>query len=44
VRHRLDPGITWFGWHLPVAAEAAMVVVLGVAMLAAAIVRFARTE
>jgi ABC-2 type transport system permease protein len=44
VRHRLDPGITWFGWHLPVAAEAAMVVVLGVAMLSAAIVRFARTE
>ena len=43
-RRRLDPGITWFGWHLPVLLEVAMVVALGGAMLAAAIARFARTE
>jgi ABC-2 type transport system permease protein len=40
----LDPGVTWFGWHLPPLFEVAMVLVLGVAMLSAAIWRFSRTE
>jgi ABC-2 type transport system permease protein len=43
-RHRLDPGISWFGWHLPPLVEVAMVVLLGVLMTGAAIWRFKRTE
>ena len=43
-RGRLAPGVTWWGWPVPTLAEVAIVVVLGVAMLAAAIVRFSRTE
>jgi len=41
-RATLDPGITWFGWQLPAAFEAGMVLALGVAMLAAAVWRFSR--
>ena len=43
-RRTLDPGVTWFGWHLPPAFEAAMVLLLGLAMMGVAIWRFARTE
>jgi ABC-2 type transport system permease protein len=43
-RRALDPGITWWGWHLPPWFEAAMVLYLGLAMLAAAIHRFSRTS
>lgn len=44
VRHRLAPGITWWGWPVPVVVEVAIVLAVGVAMLAAAVDRFARTE
>jgi ABC-2 type transport system permease protein len=43
-RPRLDPGIGWFGWHLPVVLELAVVLALAGVMLGAAIGRFARTE
>jgi len=43
-RRTLDPGVTWFGWHVPVLVEAALVLVLGMALTAAAIRRFSRTE
>ena len=43
-RAALDPGITWNGWHVPVAVQVAMVVALGVGLLAFAVKRFARTE
>ena len=43
-RHTLAPGVTWWGWHVPPLVEAAMVLALGSAMLAIAIVRFTRTE
>src|SRR6185437_11478351 len=43
-RAALDPGVTWFGWHVPSLLEAAMVVVLGLAMLGIAIWEFSRTE
>jgi ABC-2 type transport system permease protein len=43
-RRTLDPGVTWWGWHLPSAFEAALVVLMGVAMLGVAIRVFARTE
>jgi ABC-2 type transport system permease protein len=40
----LDPGVTWFGWHLPALLEVGMVLVLGTAMLSVAIWKFSRTE
>jgi ABC-2 type transport system permease protein len=40
----LDPGVTWFGWQVPPLLEVAIVLLLGVAMLALAIRRFSRTE
>jgi ABC-2 type transport system permease protein len=43
-RATLDPGVTWFGWHLPAVLEAGMVLALGVAMISVAIWRFSRTE
>ena len=43
-RRTLDPGITWWSWQLPPAFEAGMVLLLGVAMLGAAIWQFTRTE
>ena len=33
----LEPGITWFGWHVPTLAEAGIVVALGLVMLSVAI-------
>jgi ABC-2 type transport system permease protein len=43
-RHTLDPGVTWWGWHLPSMVEAGMVLLLGLAMMGAAIWKFSRTE
>jgi ABC-2 type transport system permease protein len=43
-RRTLDPGVTWFGWHLPPAFEAGMVLLLGLTMMGAAIWQFSRTE
>ncbi|HEV7495815.1 ABC transporter permease [Baekduia sp.] len=43
-RQTLDPGVTWWGWHLPSALEAGIVLALGLAMLSVAIWRFSRTE
>jgi ABC-2 type transport system permease protein len=40
----LSPGVTWFGWHVPALAEVAIVLALGLALLALAIGRFNRTE
>jgi ABC-2 type transport system permease protein len=43
-RHALDPGVTWWTWHVPGLVEAAVVGLLGLAMLAIAIVEFSRAE
>jgi ABC-2 type transport system permease protein len=43
-RHTLDPGVTWWGWHVPGLLEAGVVALLGLLMLAIAIVQFSRTE
>ena len=43
-RRTLDPGITWWGWHLPPLFEAGMVLLLGLAMMGVAIWQFSRTE
>ena len=41
---KLDPGISWWGWHLPAWFEVGMLVLLGLALMGAAIWRFSRTE
>jgi ABC-2 type transport system permease protein len=43
-RQTLDPGITWWGWHVPSAVEAGIVLLLGLAMLTIAIWQFNRTQ
>jgi ABC-2 type transport system permease protein len=43
-RHALDPGVTWWGWHVPAGLEACVVALLGLAMLGIAIWEFSRTE
>jgi ABC-2 type transport system permease protein len=41
-REALAPGVTWWGWPVPAFLEVAIVLVLGVVLLAAAISRFSR--
>ncbi len=43
-RRALDPGVTWFGWHVPTMLEVAVVVVLGLLMLGIAVWEFSSTE
>jgi hypothetical protein len=43
-RQTLDPGVTWWGWHLPPVFEAGMVLLLALVMMGVAIRRFSRTE
>ena len=43
-RHVLDPGLTWWGWRMPALLEAAVVLVLGLALLGIAIWEFSATE
>jgi ABC-2 type transport system permease protein len=40
----LNPGVTWFGWRVPSLAEVGIVLLLGVALLGAAVWKFSRTE
>jgi ABC-2 type transport system permease protein len=42
--HALSPGITWFGWVVPVGLCLAMVAAMGTAFLAIAIAEFRKTE
>ena len=44
VSRSLDPGITWFGWHLPLLFELGIVVLVAAALLGGAIAQFTRTE
>jgi ABC-2 type transport system permease protein len=43
-RRALDPGVTWWGWHVPALLEAGVIVALGLAMLGIAIWEFSVTE
>jgi ABC-2 type transport system permease protein len=43
-RQALDPGVTWWGWHVPALLEAAVVLALGLVMLGIAIWEFNATE
>jgi len=42
--HALSPGVTWFGWVVPLGLSLAIVAVMGTAMLAIAIAEFRKTE
>jgi ABC-2 type transport system permease protein len=43
-RRALDPGVTWWGWHVPSVLEAGVVLALGLVMLGIAIWEFNATE
>jgi ABC-2 type transport system permease protein len=43
-RRALDPGVTWWGWHVPGLLEAGVVALLGLAMLLVAILEFSQAE
>jgi ABC-2 type transport system permease protein len=43
-RQTLDPGVTWFGWQVPILLEVGIVLALGLGMMAVAIWQFSRTE
>ena len=43
-RRTLDPGVTWWGWHVPGVLEAGGGFALGMVMLAIAIWEFSATE
>ena len=43
-RQALDPGVTWWSWHVPGIVEAGVVALLGLAMLVIAIWEFSRAE
>ena len=43
-RRALDPGVTWWGWHVPALLEAGVVLALGLAMLGIAIWEFNASE
>jgi ABC-2 type transport system permease protein len=40
----LDPGVTWWGWHVPAVLEAGIIVALGLVMLGVAIWEFSTTD
>jgi ABC-2 type transport system permease protein len=43
-QHALNSGVTWFGWRVPTLLEAAVIVILGLAMLGIAIWEFSATD
>jgi ABC-2 type transport system permease protein len=43
-RSALDPGVTWWGWHVPAVLEAFVVLALGLVMLGIAIWEFNASE
>jgi ABC-2 type transport system permease protein len=43
-KRALDPGVTWWGWHVPTLLEAGVVAAIGVACLFVAIVEFSGRE
>jgi ABC-2 type transport system permease protein len=43
-RRVLDPGVTWWSWHVPAVLEAAIIVALGLVMLGVAIWEFSASE
>jgi ABC-2 type transport system permease protein len=44
VLNRLSPGITWFGWQVPLGLSLGIVAAMGLGMLGIAIAEFRKTE
>jgi ABC-2 type transport system permease protein len=44
LKARFNPGVTWFGWHVPPLMEVGMVLLLGAALLGIGIAQFRRTD
>ncbi|MFC4585522.1 ABC transporter permease [Sphaerisporangium corydalis] len=40
----LNPGVHWFGWHVPILAELGIVALMGLGLLGVAIAQFRRTD
>ncbi|MFB9717917.1 ABC transporter permease [Planobispora longispora] len=40
----LNPGVSWFGWQVPVALELGLVALIGAALLGVAVAQFRRSE
>ncbi|HVS66997.1 MAG TPA: ABC transporter permease [Mycobacteriales bacterium] len=40
----LAPGVTWWGWHVPVAIETLMLLAMGLVLISASVAKFRRTE
>jgi ABC-2 type transport system permease protein len=43
-RQALDPGVTWWGWHVPALLEVCVVALFGLALLSIAIWEFSSSE
>ena len=43
-RHTLDPGVTWWSFHVPILLDAGVILALGLTMLGIAIAEFSRVE
>jgi len=43
-RARLDPGVTWGGWHVPAMLQAVVVLAIGLGLLGVAIAEFSRSD
>ena len=43
-RQTLDPGVTWWSWHVPALLEVGVIIMLGLVMLGIAIWEFSITE
>jgi ABC-2 type transport system permease protein len=43
-RRALDPGVTWWGWHVPTLLEAAVVILIGLICLGIGIIEFSGRE
>ncbi|MDH2424095.1 ABC transporter permease [Sphaerisporangium sp. TRM90804] len=44
IAQRLNPGVHWFGWHVPVGVELLIVALMGAALLGVAIAQFRRPD
>ncbi len=43
-RHTLDPGVTWWSFHVPILLDAGVILALGLGMLGVAIAEFSRVD
>jgi ABC-2 type transport system permease protein len=44
VRARLDPGVSWDGWHVPTILEVGVIAVMGAALISIAVYAFSRSD